>query len=139
MECNGHSFLGCFLVHLGQKMAKVLSTSSRYLLICMVSICLISLLKYSHMFPISPSMDELEEKVLLPTFLFSAICSRGMLSSFSSLEVLQICLAVHLRVLINHNHRRREKVGCVKEWGCCANIFSELFLLLQGMKGNIFG
>jgi len=89
----------------------------------MASIYLTSLSKSSHMSPISPSMDELEEKVLLPTFLLLAICFREMFSSSSPLEVLQIFLDVHLGVLLNHSHRRREKVGCVKQWGCCANIF----------------
>jgi len=38
-------------------------------------------------------------KVLLPTFLLVAIFSRGMFSSPSSLELLQICITIHLRVL----------------------------------------
>src|ERR1700733_5721078 len=108
-------------------MAKALSASSCFLWIHKVSIymaivCLISLLKSSHMFPISPSMDELEEKVLLPMFLFLAVCSRGMFSSSSPLEILQICLVVDLRVPLSHSHRRRKKVGCVKQSACCANI-----------------
>ena len=66
MQFNGHSFLGCLLVHLGLKMVKALFSSSYFLLVCIVSICRervcsISLLKSSSMFPISPLMDELEE------------------------------------------------------------------------------
>lgn len=72
-----------------EKMAKSLSASSCFLLICKVSICMariynFSLLKSSSMFPISPLMDELEEEVLPPTFMFSAIGSKGMFSSSSS-------------------------------------------------------
>ena len=69
IEFNGHSFLGCLLVHLGQKIAKAISASSCFLLICKVSICMvrvwsISLLKSSSMFPNSPLRDELDEEVL---------------------------------------------------------------------------
>ena len=69
IEFNGNSFLGCLLVHLGQKMAKAFSASSYFLLMCMMSICKarvcsISLLKSSSMFPISPLMDELEDDEL---------------------------------------------------------------------------
>ena len=50
-------------------MAKALSTSSCFLLICKISICMardysISPLKSSSMLPISPLMDALEEEVL---------------------------------------------------------------------------
>ena len=66
---NGHSFLECLLVHLGQNMAKDLSASSCFLLMFMVSnckarVCSISLLKSSNIFPISPLMYELEDDVL---------------------------------------------------------------------------
>ena len=68
-EFDGHSFLGFLVVDLGQKMAKSLSASSCFLLICKVPISMarvynISLLKSSSMFPISPLMDELEENIL---------------------------------------------------------------------------
>ena len=69
IQFNGHSFLGCFLVHLGQKMPKDLSTSSCFLLMFMVSnckamVCIMSLLKSSSIFPISPLMNKLEDDVL---------------------------------------------------------------------------
>ena len=139
MECNGHSFLGCFLVHPGQKMAKALLASSCFLWIykvssCMERNCLISLLKSSILFA-----NSFLDKVLLPTFLLVAICSRGMFSSSSPLEILQICLDVHPGVLLSHSHRRREKVGCVKQRGVLWKYFSNLSLLLPGMKGNLFG
>lgn len=69
MRFNGNLFLGCLLIHLAKKTAIYLYASSRFLLICMVSICRervcnISLLKYSNMFQISPFMDVLEEDEL---------------------------------------------------------------------------
>ena len=137
-ECNGHSFLGCFLMHLGQKMAKALSTSSFFCWIqkvssCMAIVCLISLLTSSIWFG-----NSFLDKVLLPTLLFVSIFSRGMFSSSSPLEVLQICLSVRLRVLLNHNHWRRECWLC-EAVGVLRKHFSDLSLLLQGMKRNIFG
>lgn len=68
MTFNGNSFLGCLLVHLGHKMARDLSAFSCFLLIFMVSICKsicnISLLKSSNMFPISFFMDVVEGEEL---------------------------------------------------------------------------
>jgi len=67
-----------------------------------------------------------------------AIFSRGMFSSSSSLEVFQICLAVHLRVLYSQPSKKREGWLCEAVGVLCNNFF-ELSLLLKGMKGNIFG
>lgn len=75
MVFNGHSFLGCLLVHLGKKIASAISTSSCLLLICMVSICKenmckISLLKSSSILHISCLMVEVEgEELTRPTSL----------------------------------------------------------------------
>ena len=61
-----------------------------------------------------------------------------MFSSSSSPEFLQICLAVNLRVLYSQGLKKREGWLC-EAVGALYNHFSELSLLLQGMKGNIFG
>jgi len=89
----------------------------------MARIYIISLLRSSSMLPISPLMDELEEKVLLPTFLFSAISSKGIFSYSSSPIGSSNMSGCYLRFFLDYNHQRREKVGCVKQWGCWANIF----------------
>ena len=75
------------------------------------------------MLPISPLMDELEEKALLPTFLFSAIGSRGMFSSSSSPIGSSNMSSYYLRVFLDYSHQRRKKVDYVKQWGCWVNIF----------------
>lgn len=69
MTFNEHSFLGCLLVHLQQEIDRALSTSSYFLLICMLSICKekvcnISLLNSSNMFPISFLIDVVEGEEL---------------------------------------------------------------------------
>ena len=109
IEFKGHSFLGCLLVHLGKKMAKGLSASSCFFLICkasifMARICNISLLRTSSMLPISPLMDEWEEKVSLPTFMFLAIGSRGMFSSSSSPIGSSNMSVCYLRVFLDCSH-----------------------------------
>lgn len=105
MKFSGHLFLRCLLVNLGQKIANMLSTSSCFLLICIVSICRenvcnIYLLKSSNILPISCLMvdvegDELNKPLLVLHFFLS-----------NPRVILEYCFDVIIRPLVDISSRK---------------------------------